>query len=85
MGISILSYFTVSYLKKSRFIIAVIIGLLMFILVMIKPAFIYIVAIYIVFWIIRFFTHKKEWKYNIIGVASIIVTIIIKYLKSLQI
>jgi 4-amino-4-deoxy-L-arabinose transferase-like glycosyltransferase len=84
-AVTLLAYMTISYLKKPNIFFAYFIGIYIFGLIMLRPAFIYIVVIYLLFWIIRYFTNKSEIKNNIIGSVSMLICIILVLLYSLLI
>ncbi len=75
-SITLLIYLTISYLHKPGYSLAVILGLYIFYLVMVRPAFLFLVALYIIFWLLRFVFNRNDCKYNITGLASTIVSIL---------
>lgn len=79
-AIVLLAYMTISYLKKPNKVFPYVIGVYIFGLIMLRPAFIYAVAVYIVFWIIRFFTNKSEKDNNTIGSLSMFVCLLLIFI-----
>ena len=69
----LLSLITIKYLKRPNKILAGAIGLLILIMIMTRPQYIYLLPIYILFWILKFFMDKKEKKQAIIGILSCII------------
>lgn len=69
----LLVFLTVKYINKKNNIIAIAIALLIFAMIMTRPIYIYLLPIYILFWVLRFFFNKEEMKSNIIGITSCLV------------
>ena len=67
---ALLVFFTLKYLKKPNKILAGSIGILIFIMIMTRPSYIYLLPIYILFWILRFIFNKEELKDNLTGIIS---------------
>lgn len=67
----LLLYFTVSYIKEPKKSSAIGTSILLFIMVMTRPANIYLVACYLVFWLLNYFIHKKDKVINIIKTGLI--------------
>lgn len=65
-----LAFITLWYLKRPNPILAGSIGLVVFIMIMTRPSFIYLLPIYLFFWILRFFLNRKERMNNLIGTGS---------------
>jgi len=61
----------VLYIKKPNNLMAVLIGLSVFILVMTRPAFLFIIPIMVVFWILRFTLQNRERRRCIIGMVAV--------------
>lgn len=76
-AVILLSYLTISYLKKPNKFFPIFIGIYIFGLIMLRPAFIYLAAIYIFFWCVRYFTNKSEKKNNISGIISMFTCVIL--------
>lgn len=76
-AIVLLSYLTISYIKKPTKLFAVILGIYPFLLVMIRPAFIYVVVLYIVFWILKILMDKENREKHIVGIIFIGISIIL--------
>lgn len=70
---ALLVFLTVKYINKKNNIIAIAIALLIFAMIMTRPIYIYLLPIYILFWVLRFFFNKEEIKSNIIGITSCLV------------
>lgn len=77
--ITILLYFTISFIKEAKKSSAIGMSIMLLIMVMTRPANIYLVAAYLLFWILKYFIEKKNTVVNVIktGLISTIVTIII--------
>ena len=77
----LLVFFTLQYLKKESKISAIFIHVIILIMVLTRPAFIYLLPIYFLFWIIRFFTNQQERKSIITAFISmaIVVAVLIGY------
>lgn len=70
---TVLALLTIQYLKKPRYILSGSIGFVILIMIMTRPAFIYILPIYFLFWILKLFFNKEEKKQVILGIVSCIV------------
>lgn len=75
VAVTILMYLTISYIKKPNKILAVLLGISSFLLVMIKPAFIYVTVLYLVFWILKILLDREERKISLIGLIFTVVSI----------
>lgn len=73
MEVLILTLLTIKYLKKPRSILAGSIGILILIMIMTRPSYIYLLPIYLLFWALRFFYNKEERKKVIVGIISCVV------------
>lgn len=73
----VFTYFVVRYIKKPGIVTALLIGLSTFILVMIRPSFLYITALVVLFWIVRAIFRKSELKFCMIGIAGAILSILL--------
>lgn len=72
--IILLSFITVKYLKKPNNILAGSMGLLVLVMIMTRPQYIYLLPIYLLFWILKFFIDRKEEKKQIIiGIISCLI------------
>ena len=56
----LLLFLTVSYLKKPKKLTAAFIGMQTFIMVMTRPAYIYLIGLYFIFWLIRLFMNMND-------------------------
>lgn len=68
-----LTLVTLLYLKKPNAVLGASTGLIVFVMIMTRPSFIYLLPIYLLFWILRFFwnlKNKKEKRNAIIGTVS---------------
>lgn len=74
----ILFYLTVSYIKKESKISASLIGVQLLIMIMTRPANIYLVAPYLLFWFLKLFGDKTKEERKIVfyGLGSTVVAII---------
>lgn len=81
LSISFMVFFIaiiISHLKKPTIFKSSCLTLLIFFAIMLRPSFIILIPIFGVFWFLRLFTHKKEWKFNLSGIiASMIVTLLL--------
>ena len=77
--ITLLLYFTVSFIKEPKKSSAIGMGLLQFVLVLTRPANIYLVAAYLLFWILKYFIEKKNTVIKVVkaGLISTLISIII--------
>lgn len=69
--ITTLLYLTISYIKSPRKSSAILIGVQLLILVMTRPANVYLLAGYLIFWILKFFIHRKDKLINIVKTGLI--------------
>ena len=69
----ILAFITIKYLKEPSKILAGLMGIVILGMILTKPAFIYVLPIYIVFVILRFFFNKEERKALLFAVGSLII------------
>lgn len=60
--ITLLSYITIKYLKKPSNLLAFSMGIIILFMIMTRPSFIYLLPIYILFWILKFFIDKRRKK-----------------------
>ena len=65
----LLSFVTISYLQKTRKSTAFFTGVIILIMIMTRPSFLYLLPIYILFWILRWLFNTKE-KEIIAGLVS---------------
>lgn len=70
-------YFVVSYLKQPAIYKAVLFTFYIFFLIMLRPAFIFLLLVIILFWIIRVIVQKTEWKMSLAGLAASTVCILL--------
>ncbi|MDP4273441.1 MAG: glycosyltransferase family 39 protein [Bacteroidota bacterium] len=70
-------YFVVSYLKQPAIYKAVLFTFYIFFLIMLRPAFIFLLPVIILFWIIRMMIRKTEWKMSLSGLAASAVCILL--------
>lgn len=73
----LLVFFTLQYLKKESKISAIFIHVIILIMVLTRPAFIYLLPIYFIFWIIRFFTNQQERKSIIAAFISMAIVVVL--------
>jgi len=76
----LLLYFTISYIVEPKKWNAFFIGVVIFLLVMTRPANLFLLGLYVIFWILKFIINKEERKYIKFGFISIIITIFITLL-----
>jgi hypothetical protein len=70
-------YFIVSYLKKPTMLKALLFSSYVFFLIMLRPAFISLLPLIIIFWITRIVFNKSEWKICLYGLAASSVSILL--------
>lgn len=77
--ITLLLYLTISFIKVPKKSSAIGIGIQLLLLVMTRPANIYLVAPYLIFWILKYILEKKSKTFNVIktGLISTIVAIVV--------
>ena len=75
--IILLAFLTISYLKKPKIVYGITMMATVIITIMTRPAFIYLLPIYLLFCTVRFFTNKEERKQVIAGLISSLVVILI--------
>ncbi len=75
LEMALLIFFTLKYIKKSNNILAGLIVGLIFIMIMTRPSYIYLLPIYILFWLLRFIFNKNELKNNLTGIISCIICV----------
>jgi len=84
--IVLLMYLTVSYIKKPNNKFAILIGIQLLIMVMTRPANVYLLPCYLVFWILKYILERKDSiKSIIIGTMSTVFAIIITLLYCNQV
>ena len=72
-----LIYLTICYLKKPNNTIPIFINILLLIMVMTRPAFLYLLMIYIMFWILQIICNKKNYKNYFSAFISMFIVIIL--------
>lgn len=60
--------------KKVKYVHAILIAIIQFFMIMTRPAFLYVIPAYILFWMIRFFINKNEWKNLLVGLSALVIT-----------
>jgi len=73
----LLGLLTLKYIKKPTRIKTVSIWGTIFLMVMTRPSFIYVVPIFILFWALRFIANKEEFKQNITATISCAVCVLL--------
>ena len=63
---ALLCYLTISYIKKPGKVFAILVNAQVLIMILTRPAFIYLIPIYVLFWIMKFILDKRE-KENILS------------------
>ncbi|MCW3115946.1 MAG: Dolichyl-phosphate-mannose-protein mannosyltransferase [Chitinophagaceae bacterium] len=73
--------FIVSYFKKPTLIKAILLTLFVFFAMMLRPAFIYLLPVMILFWVLRFILYKEEKKFCLSGLltSGFVIILIIGY------
>lgn len=77
--ITALLYLTVSYLKEPKKSSAILIGIQLLIMVMTRPANIYLPAVYLLFWILKYFIERKNEVIKVVktGLISTCIAIVV--------
>jgi hypothetical protein len=70
-------YMMVSYLQKPGNIKAWMLTLYVFIAIMLRPSFIYLLPLVIAFWFLRLMIFKKDWKMCLSGLAASVVVVLL--------
>jgi hypothetical protein len=70
-------YMVVNYLQKPGNIKAWMLTLYVFIAIMLRPSFIYLLPLVIAFWVLRLMIFKKDWKMCLSGLAASVVVILL--------
>ncbi len=64
-------YCVFSYLRKPSILTAIMLGVVSLIMVLLRPTFIYLIAIFAVFFIARLILCRSEWKKAVSGIVSL--------------
>lgn len=70
-------YLMVCYLQKPTHVKAWIATLFVFIAIMLRPSFIYLLPLLIVFWCLRLIICKQERKFSLSGLAALVVVVLL--------
>jgi len=70
-------YFMLRYLKRPTILKAALLTLFIFITIMLRPSFIILLPIVIMFWILRIIFFKTDWKSCLAGIAASIVCVLL--------
>ncbi len=66
--ITVLSLLTIRYLKAPKYSLAGAIGVIILLMILTRPAFIYLLPIYLLFWFLKLLFEKRERKYAVVGI-----------------
>lgn len=80
-----LAFITIKYLKKPSKLLGSLMGLVIITMILTKPAFIYIIPIYLLFVVLRWFLNKDERKKLYFAMGSIIICCIILLMYCMKI
>lgn len=80
-----LAFITIKYLKKPSKLLGSLIGFVIITMILTKPAFIYIIPIYLLFVVLRWFLNKDERKKLYFAMGSIIICCIILLMYCMKI
>ncbi len=70
-------YFIISYLKRPAILKSILFTLYIFITIMLRPSFIILLPIVIMFWVLRIIFFKTDWKICLSGIAASIVCVLL--------
>jgi hypothetical protein len=70
-------YLIVNYLHQPKHSKAVLLSLSVFFVIMLRPSFIYLVPLLLLFWLLRLIIQKKERRTSISGLGALILTILL--------
>jgi len=76
-AIVVFIYFTLRYLKKPTILKAILLTLFIFIAIMLRPSFIILLPVVILFWMLRIIFFKTDWKSCLSGIAASIVCVLL--------
>lgn len=85
LEIMFLAFITIKYLKKPSKLLGSLMGFVIITMILTKPAFVYIIPIYILFVILRWFLNKDERKKLYFAMGSIIICCIILLMYCMKI
>ena len=85
LEIMFLAFITIKYLKKPSKLLGSLMGLVIITMILTKPAFVYIIPIYILFVILRWFLNKDERKKLYFAIGSILICCIILIMYCMKI
>lgn len=85
LEILILTYITVKYLKKPSRILSSLMGIVILLMILAKPALIYFLPIYILFIVLRYILEKKERKTLLFGIGSLVICCLVLVIYCCQI
>jgi hypothetical protein len=68
-------YFIISFLKKPKLYKAILMTFYVFLLIMLRPSFLFLLPILFFFWLARILLLKKEWKLNTAGIVTSLICI----------
>lgn len=77
LEISILEFITIKYLKSPSKITAGLMGVVILGMILTRPAFVYLLPIYILFILLRWFLNKEERKKLLFAIVSILICCIV--------
>ena len=85
LEIMFLVFITIKYLKKPSKLLGSLMGFVIITMILTKPAFVYIIPIYILFVILRWFLNKDERKKLYFAIGSILICCIILIMYCMKI
>jgi len=77
-GVVFFLYFIIQFLRTKKAVYSFMINLFLFLLVMLRPAFVYLIPIVLIFWLYFIFNRKKNGWFGL-GLNSFVIIIIIGY------
>ena len=78
LSISLLVFFTgllLLFLKRPSALKAAILMLVIFFSIMLRPSFLILLIVFTLFWLVRMFTYKNQWRSNLTGILGSFVVI----------
>lgn len=85
LEIMVLAFITIKYLKKPSKLLGALTGLVIITMILTKPAFIYIIPIYLLFVILRWFLNKDERKKLFFAIGSVLLCCVILIMYCMKI
>jgi len=81
----LLIFITTLYICKPRKLTAALTGVIILLMIMTRPGYIYMIPIYVLFWVLRYILNKKEIRNAVIGLVSVFITSVLIFMYCIQI